>query len=232
VNEAATKPEKVTWPPILGLFMSVVVTLTYLRRNRTQAEIGESYEVSQSTISRAVTALTPLLGTALASYVPVAVDLNPQIQYIVEGTLLPCWSWAAHPELYSGKHKTTGMNVQVACTLTGDLAWVSDPIDGGRHDTYCLNESGVLAGEPDNWMGDKGYVGNDMLTPIKKPVHRELLDWEKEFNKQINKVRYVIEQVIANFKTWRIMHTDYRRPLGTFRQTISTVIALHFYKLA
>ena len=67
VNEAAVEPKKVTWPPILGLFMSVVVTLTYLRRNRTQAEIGESYEVSQPTISRAVTALTPLLGTALAS---------------------------------------------------------------------------------------------------------------------------------------------------------------------
>jgi len=70
--------------------------------------------------------------------------------------------------------------------------------------SYCLTESGVLAGEPGNWMGDKGYVGNDMLTPIKKP---------------------------ANFKTWRIMHTDYRRPLDTFTQTISTVIALHFYKL-
>ena len=44
---------------------------------------------------------------------------------------------------------------------------------------------------------------------------RDLLDWEKEFNTQVNKVRYMIEQVIANFKTWRIMHTDYRRPLGT-----------------
>jgi hypothetical protein len=28
------------------------------------------------------------------------------------------------------------------------------------------------------------------------------------------------------------MHTDYRRPLDTFTQTISTVIALYFYKLA
>jgi hypothetical protein len=28
-------------------------------------------------------------------------------------------------------------------------------------------------------MGDKGYVGNDMITPIKKPAHRGLLDWEK-----------------------------------------------------
>ena len=36
----------------------------------------------------------------------------------------------------------------------------------------------------------------------------------------------------ACFKTWRIMHTDYRRPIETFPTTISTVIALHFYKIA
>lgn len=68
-----------------------------------------------------------------------------------------------------------------------------------------------------------------MITPIKKPAHRGLLDWEKEFNKQVNKIRYVIERAIANFKIWRIMHTDYGRPIATFTTTISTVIALHFY---
>jgi len=174
--------------------------------------------------------VTPLLGKVLQKYVPTADDLDGRTQYIVDGTLLPCWSWASHPELYSGKHKTTGMNVQLACTLTGSLAWISDAVDGSRHDAYCLSESGVLLTlDPGKWVGDKGYVGRDMITPIKKPAHRELLDWEKEFNRQVNKIRYVIEQVIANFKTWRIMHTDYRRPLATFTTTISTVIALHFY---
>jgi hypothetical protein len=219
-----------SWPPILGLFRSVVVTLTYLRRNRVQHELAETYGVSQSTVSRAITAITPALGSALAEYVPTADDLDSRTQYIVDGTLLPCWSWASHPELYSGKHKTTGMNVQVACTLSGHLAWISDPIEGSRHDTHCLRESGVLLTlDPGDWMGDKGYIGNDMITPIRKPSHRDLLDWEKEFNTQINKIRYIIEQTIANLKTWRIMHTDYRRPLSTFTTTISTVIALHFY---
>jgi hypothetical protein len=186
--------------------------------------------VSQPTISRAITGVTPLLGEVLREYVPTADELDGRTQYIVDGTLLPCWSWAAHPELYSGKHKTTGMNVQIACTLAGRLAWISDAIDGSRHDTYCLSESGVLLTiDPGSWAGDKGYVGNDMITPIRKPAHRKLLDWEKEFNRQVNKIRYVIEQTIANFKTWRIMHTDYRRPLATFTTTISTVIALHFY---
>jgi hypothetical protein len=225
--------EQRNWPPILGLFNSVVVALTYMRRNRIQAELAETYEVSQPTISRAVTGVTPLIERVLKKFVPTADELDDQRQYIVDGTLLPCWSWADRPELYSGKHKATGMNVQIACTLDGRLMWISDPIEGRRHDTYCLKESGVLLTlNPDNWMGDKGYVGNRMLTPIKKPKHRKLLDWENEFNTQINKIRYVIEQVIANFKTWRIMHTDYRRPIGTFSETISTVIALHFYTTA
>jgi hypothetical protein len=228
-----TKEETRAWPPILGLFKSMIVTLTYMRRNRVQQELAETYEVSQPTISRAITNLTPLLEKVLRKYVPTADELDDRTQYIVDGTLLPCWSWASHPELRSGKHKTTGMNVQVACTLAGNLVWISDPIDGSRHDTYCLGESGILLTlDPGNWVGDKGYIGNDMITPIRKPANRDLLDWEKEFNTQINKIRYVIEQVIANFKTWRIMHTDYRRPIATFATTISTVIALHFYAAA
>ena len=76
-----------------------------------------------------------MLGKALKKYVPTADQLGERTQYIVDGTLLPCWSWASHPELYSGKHKTTGMNVQVACTLAGDLAWISDAVNGSRHDS-------------------------------------------------------------------------------------------------
>jgi hypothetical protein len=44
--------------------------------------------------------------------------------------------------------------------------------------------------------------------------------------------RSVIERVIAHFKTWRIMHTDYRRPLNTIATTISAVVGLYFYLLA
>lgn len=221
------------WPPILGLYKSVVVALTYLRRNRVQAELAESFGVSQPTISRAVTGLTPVLGKILLDYVPTADDLDLRSSHIVDGTLLPCWSWASHPELYSGKHKTTGMNVQVACDLNGRLAWISDPVHGSRHDTAALRISGALDTVPaEHWIGDKGYIGNDMITPIRKPACRDLLDWEKEFNTSVNKIRYVIERAIAHIKTWRILDTDYRRPIATFTETISTVIALQFYKLS
>lgn len=222
--------EEWRWPPKLGLYRSVVVALTYLRRNRIQAEIAESFDVSQPTISRAVCTVTPMIQAVLTEFVPTAEDLNETTQYLVDGTLVPCWSWAEHPELYSGKHKTTGMNLQVIATLAGKLAWISDAVPGSRHDVACLDLSGALDGmDPGTWIGDKGYIGRQMITPIKKPAHRKLLDWEKEFNRQVNKTRATIERVIAHFKNWTIMHTDYRRPIHTFTNTISTVIALHFW---
>ena len=231
INSVEHAPDSFKWPPCLGLFNSVVAALTYMRHNRTQAEIGESFGVSQSTISRAISVITPLIPSATREYVATADELGEDTQYIIDGTLLPCWSWASRPELYSGKHKTTGMNVQVACTIYGKLAWISDPINGARHDNYCLGESGaLLTMDPKNWIGDKGYVGNDMITPFKKPAGGELLSWQKEFNTAVNKIRWVIEQVISHFKNWRIMHTDYRRPIDTFTTTISAVIGLHFYR--
>ena len=89
------------WPPCLGLFKSVKTTLAYMRHNRTQAEIGESLGVSQPTISRAISAITLLIPEAVREFVPTADDLDPSAQYILDGTLLPCWSWTGHEELYS-----------------------------------------------------------------------------------------------------------------------------------
>jgi DDE superfamily endonuclease len=121
------------------------------------------------------------------------------------------------------------VNVQVACTIYGKLAWISDPVDGSRHDNYCQQESGVLLTmDPKNWIGDKGYIGNNMITPFRKPAGGELLDWQKEYDTEVNKIRWMIEQVISHFKNWTIIYTDYQRPLGTFAATISAVVGLHF----
>jgi len=57
------------------------------------------------------------------------------------------------------------------------------------------------------------------------------LDWQKQFNTAINKLRYVIERAIANFKTWRCMFTDYRRPLHAYEGAFHAVRAFHFFKL-
>jgi len=54
----------------------------------------------------------------------------------------------------------------------------------------------------------------------------------KTFNSAINSIRAVIERIIAHLKNWRILHTDYRRPIDSFATTISAAVGLLFYSLA
>ena len=75
---------------------------------------------------------------------------------------------------------------------------------------------------------DKGHIGLGMITPAKKPAHGELAGTDKRNNTTINRVRYLIERVIANLKTWRVLHADYRRPYNTFETTIQAVTGLIF----
>ena len=214
---------------VLGLFRCIQVTVLTLRHNLTQELLADIHTVSQPTISRVITVYTPLIAEALQAWVPGTGDLDPDRQYIIDGTLAPCWSWSKRPELYSGKHHTTGVNLQVACTLTGQLAWISKPSAGSVHDAKAIKESGFLTTlNAHNHIGDKGYIGLGMITPVKKPAYGELTDTDKRNNTAINRVRYLIERVIANLKTWRVLHTDYRRPYNTFETTIQAVTGLIF----
>lgn len=228
--------ERVGWssptgrPRALTLEQAVKATLIYFKNNMTEEIIAELMFVDQSTISRAIADIEVAIADALADWVP---DLDEAVRgtaTVVDGSLLPCWSWSDNPELYSGKHRTTGHNHQFVVTLDGRLAHISDPLPGSVHDTRAVQESGILdVLDPTNIFGDKGYVGTGIITPFKKPARGELLDWQRKFNADIDSRRYVVERAIANVKVWRVLFTDYRRPLSTYEQAFSAVRALYFY---
>ena len=217
-------------PKALTLEQAVKATLIYFKNNVTEEVIAELMFVDQSTVSRAIADIEIAIADALEDWVP---DLDEAVRgtaTVVDGSLLPCWSWASHPELYSGKHHTTGHNHQFVVTLDGRLAHVTDPLPGSVHDAKAARESGILdVLDPTNVFGDKGYVGTGVITPFKKPIGGELLDWQRKFNTDINSRRYVVERAIANFKVWRVLFTDYRRPLSTYKTAFTAVRALYFY---
>ena len=144
----------------MGLFRCIQITLLMLRHNPTQELLADIHMVSQSTISRVVAVYTSLIAELLQAWIPQVEDLDPDRQYIIDGTLAPCRSWHDRPKLYSGKHHTTGVNLQVACTLAGHLAWISPPLPGSVHDAKVIEESGFLAIlDATRHIGDKGYIG-------------------------------------------------------------------------
>ena len=110
-------------PPVAGLLDSVVMVVMLMRRNGTQAAAAAHFHCSQPTVSRRWDLLRPVIGRVLAPYVldPVQV-LGREGTALVDGTVCPVWDWSAIPDLYSGKAKYTGMNVQIACNLKGDVA--------------------------------------------------------------------------------------------------------------
>ena len=98
------------YPPSLGLRDSLRAALIYMRHNVIQAAIGEQLGVSQPTVSRAIGVMTEAIVRALKDMLLTAEEVPEGCDYVLDGTLFPCWSWRAHRELWSGKHRTTGMN--------------------------------------------------------------------------------------------------------------------------
>lgn len=219
-------------PRALPFTKALKATVMYFKNNITQEVIAELLGVSQPTISRVIAELETVIARVLGDWTPgLAEEVTGRVA-IVDGTLTPCWTWAGATDMYSGKHKTTGHNHQVVVDTAGRLLHITDPAPGARHDTRAVAESGLLDTlDLPNTIGDKGYIGTGMITPYRKPAGEKLLDWQKEFNREINGVRYVVERAIANFKTWRVMHTDYRRPENTYNDALNAVRALHFFKL-
>ena len=89
------------YPPILGLSGSLRAALMYIRQNIVQAVIGEQPDVSQPTISRVIKAMTDAIARALKDVLLTAEEVPQGCDYVVDGTLFPCWSWRNHRELWS-----------------------------------------------------------------------------------------------------------------------------------
>jgi hypothetical protein len=147
--------------------------------------------------------------------------------------LWPCWSWEAKRELWSGKYKTTGHGSLIITNLAGRIAFVSEPVTGNRHDMTKLkgSECETILKAAGGVFGDKGFIGTDYITtPIRKPEGRELYMREHDYNNQISSFRAPVERAVATLKTWRILFTDYRRPLETFLSSFRAAIGLYFFK--
>jgi hypothetical protein len=224
-------------PKGLELRDAVIVTCGYMRNNISEEVWAEIFGVSQPCISRYITLLTPVIADAMKDERPTAEEAAEAARgaiALVDGTLWPCWSWSAAKGLWAGKYKTTGHGSLIVTNYDGDILYVSDPVTGNRHDMGKLagSESEKVLKAAGGVFGDKGFIGTDYITtPVRKPEHRELYVRENEYNAEISSHRAPVERAVAQLKTWRILFTDYRRPLETFTDSFKAAIGLYFFKL-
>jgi DDE superfamily endonuclease len=223
-------------PHELTLREALVVTCGYIRQNIIENVWADIFDVDQSTISRYITFLTPLVEKATEEDRPTAEDAAEATRSaiaLVDGTLWPCWSWDGANELWAGKYKTTGHGSLIITNLNGRITFVSEPVTGNHHDMAKLKGSDceMILKAAGGVFGDKGFIGTDYITtPVRKPQHRDLYMREHDYNNQVSSFRAPVERAVAQLKTWRILFTDYRRPLKTFSSSFRAAMGLYFFK--
>ncbi|WP_237197169.1 transposase [Rothia nasimurium] len=231
-----TLAEHLTWvkpdqkPRRLTLAKALKVTLLSYRQNITQETLAHFARVSQPTISRTINTIEQALLKVLK---PLEKSLEKRLNVpgslVIDGTLVPTWNWRSLGKTnFSGKHKRAGFNHQVICTLDGRLLAITDPLPGARHDAHAFRAHGLEKLLDSSTLADKGYVGLGLVTPARRKPGQKLTKEQKRNNRVINRLRSVVERVIAQIKTWRVLHSGFRRPLEVYRRVFSVVRGLLF----
>jgi hypothetical protein len=175
----------------MELFDAVVATLFYYRHNCSQDVTGVVFGVSRPTISRVVNTLEESIAAVLDCEVPELVEVITGRVIIPDGTLIPTRNRAAHPELYSGKRHRSGAAVQILSDTEGQLRHVGEPIAGSIHDVTAFRQTGLAAvleqHMQDNLvLADLGYLGEPVVTPVKKQPKGELSPAHIKANKHLS----------------------------------------------
>lgn len=160
---------------------------------------------------------------------PLKVSLKAPGSLVIDGTLMSTWNWRSLGKMnFSGKHKRAGFNHQVICTLDGKLLAITDPLPGARHNAYAFKHHGLDQLLDSSTLADKGYIGLGLATPRRGSKNGKTPADVKAVNRFINSRPAVVERVIARVKTWRILHSGFRRPLGLYSRVFAVVRGLIF----
>jgi hypothetical protein len=224
-------------PAAIGLFKSVAMVVTLIRKNLTQEVAGAVFGCSQPTVSRRWDLLRPLIGEVLADCVLAPAQVAGKGgTLLVDGTIAPAWDWASVPDLYSGKAGYPGMNIQVAATLSGDVAAIGPvPVHGARHDAHACAASGLkdlITGH--DTIADLGYTGVEGITtvPYRIPPGGTLHHTQVAFSTGLSAIRAAIERASAHLRTWRMISEEggrYRPPVARYGEMLKAVTGLFFF---
>ena len=165
----------------------------------------------------------------------------PEVAMIVDATEQPANRPQDRDEqkkYYSGKKKRHTLKTQIVVLPDGTIAGFSDTVQGSQHDKSLYDASGVAdrLDEDEAMMGDSGYQGiqhqHRAVLPDKKPKGGELTDDQKARNHQISQARIVVEHIIAQLKSFRVLADRYRHPRDSHNQTFGIVVGLVNQRIA
>ncbi len=217
-----------------------LMTLLYLRQNVNHTVVGELFGVSADTSENAFHEVVPLLQKNFPSqkweaekkwrkgepqWSPAEVDY-----LLIDSFETPLQRASINEKQrkkYSGKKKMHTLKSQLITDQNGEIIQIDAGFDGPKSDIEIYRDTKLKK----EWLekeklGDKAYLGEDILTPQKKPKGGELTEAEKTKNRELSAKRIRVEHSVRRVKGFKIMRQDYRLESWIFPKIAETVVGL------
>ena len=218
----------------------ILLTVVWLRQYPIHEVLGYLFGISDSTVSRVIQRVLPLLeqagrdtmrlpdpGKKRRRTLDALLAALPEVVVIIdsfEQRVQRPENRQAADGLYSGKKKQHTLKSQVAVDEEGRIVDVAASVRGPTADISLLEQSRLLERLPPGvgGMGDLGYVGIDQLHPTglgaaprKKPRGRPRPAGDIAYNTAFSRRRIVVEHSIGRLRRFQALsQTDRHQRRG------------------
>ncbi len=199
----------------LELADMLLLLLLYYRSYITQMFVGYLFDIDDSRVCRIIRKLEPILAGELALTRTKHLSQADVETLIIDATEQPIERPQKNQkQYYSGKKKRHTLKTEIRITRKGRIVHVSRPRHGSMHD-FSLHKEEPPIPPGSRAFVDSGYQGLDKIHPPTelpykatktKPLDKE----EKEYNHALSRYRVIVENIIGDIKTFRILSDRYR----------------------
>lgn len=219
----------------------ILITLQYWREYRTYFHIAHEWKVDESTIYRSIKKVENILSLSGKFNLPGKKELrksdtknNLIVMDVMES---PIEKPLTHQKkFFSGKKKEHTLKTQIIIEQKTRRIWCLAHGKGKTHDFKLFKSSGVKFNKYRKLIADKGYQGIKKIhelskTPHKKPREKKLTKKQKKYNRELNRIRIVIEHVNRCLKIFKILSYRYRNRQRRFGLRINLIAGIYNYEL-
>lgn len=227
----------------------MLMALMYYRLYITNELLGYLFDLDQSTISRDVKYIEPVIKSCIPipekmtkktrriGTIEELLELFPEMKAFLDATeqeIPRPKNKRRRKNYYSGKKKKHTVKTQIMVNKKGIILHKTKHRKGKQHDYDMFKKTRPPPIPPKVKIGvDLGYYGIEkdypelnVNIPVKKPKGKELTCQEKRQNKKLRKERVIVEHTLSRMKKFRIMGEEFRNKLTRYDRMTSIVCGL------
>lgn len=229
----------------LSVAEQLLVLLLYYRTYVSHVFLAFLFAVDDATICRTIRRIEPLLaGIFRIPERRVELQEDEIRELFFDGTERPTRRPKKRQRrCYSGKKKRHTLKNQVVVVRKRKragrrkagqkekrrqrVAAVSPTAPGQMHDKKVYDRSRMIVPPGVARVGDTGYQGTALRTPVKRKPGEQLTRRQRRGNRRLSRRRIAVEHGIGKMKIWRIAGERYRNPTRRHTLVIKNVAGLH-----